>query len=65
MADESPKPNWPWRDFLKGREADELAEIDALRETANQTAKRRTLIVNRAIHRAKYAARKQENQTNG
>lgn len=59
----SPKPRkWPWRDFLTEHELEVVTDLDraiqSARQTMAQAAMIRNPIVNRAIHRAKYAAGK-------
>jgi hypothetical protein len=75
MAWKPRRKQWNWRKFLSTEERltiqeaeDELAEIEAQRKAWDRRwARTRQLIVNRAIHRAKYAAGRAsgDNSTHG
>lgn len=49
---------WPWRDYLTREERATLAKIDAAKKHWAMLNRERGLIVNRAIQRAKFAAKK-------
>jgi hypothetical protein len=55
-----PARNWPWRDYLTPAERDRIERADRLREELAALTIDRPKIVNRAIQRAKYAARAAE-----
>lgn len=52
------QPKWPWRDFLTVEEKRVLAQADHAKERWKKLNQARASITNRAIQRAKYAARK-------
>lgn len=56
MAWRRREPKWRWRDYLTAEETALLAKCDALKVKWQQLNKVRAGVVNRAIHRAKYAA---------
>lgn len=60
MAYEKRKPRWPWRDFLTLEERNKLAEASEAKRHWQELNKERAAITNRAIQRAKYAARTTE-----
>lgn len=51
------EPKWPWRDFLTLEERDRLSEASDAKRHWQELNKERAAITNRAIQRAKYAAR--------
>jgi hypothetical protein len=51
------KPKWPWRDFLTVEERDKLSEAWDAKQHWLSLNKESAAIRNRAIQRAKYAAR--------
>jgi hypothetical protein len=53
-------PKWPWHDFLTDEERQIIAEADKAKRVWQQLMQTRTVIINRAIHRAKYHARKRQ-----
>lgn len=57
MPYESRKPKWPWRDYLTLAEREKLAAADEAKRLWLELNKERAAITNRAIQRAKYAAR--------
>ena len=63
MAWTRAKSKWPWRDFLTADEQPIVARYDALIKERDAVTKKlakitpqKTLIANRALRRAKYAA---------
>ena len=52
------KQSWPWRDYLTLEERDFLNEASDAKRHWQALQAQRAAIVNRAIQRAKYAARK-------
>lgn len=57
MAWEPRKGKWPWRDFLTLEERDKLDEASDAKRHWQALNKERAAITNRAIQRAKYAAK--------
>lgn len=51
---------WPWREFLTEEEAETLRLADEAKATWKELNKERASITNRAIQRAKYAARSKD-----
>lgn len=51
------KPKWPWRKFLTDEECAILAQADSAKLRWAELNRDRAAITNRAIQRAKYAAR--------
>ena len=52
-----------WRDYLTAEEAEEVVNADRLKAAWRQANRTRAGIVNRAVNRAKYAAK--NSNTNG
>jgi hypothetical protein len=52
------KPKWAWRNYLTKDERVTLAAAEAAKAEWQRLNKERAAITNRAIQRAKYAARK-------
>jgi hypothetical protein len=57
MAWKPKKPKWPWRKFLTEEERKILRAADAAKSEWTKLNRNRAGITNRAIQRAKYAAR--------
>jgi hypothetical protein len=57
MPYEKQKPKWDWRDFLTAEEKAVLVTADRAKAAWLKLNKERAGITNRAIQRAKYAAR--------
>jgi hypothetical protein len=51
------EPKWNWRAFLTADEKEVLKRADAAKAAWQRLNRERAGITNRAIHRAKYAAR--------
>lgn len=58
MAYVKPENKWPWRDFLTFEEKEKLVIAAEVKRHWEELNKDRAMIVNCAIQRAKYAARR-------
>jgi hypothetical protein len=58
MAHKLRKPKWPWRDFLTQAEINVIRRADDAKIRWLELNRERAAITNRAIQRAKHAARK-------